>query len=424
MAQTIKIKNSSVVAKVPLVGDLAYGEIALNYADGKIYYKKSDNTIQSISGGVASVSGTAPVVSSGGATPAISIPVATTSVSGYLSSTDWTTFNAKQAALGFTPYNATNPSGYTTNTGTVTSVAALTLGTTGTDVTSTVSNGSTTPVITLNLPTASASNRGALSAADWLTFNDKAPTASPTFTGNVARAAGGYPSGTFHPFDVVGSSSETLVVGSFRSLNVANQALINFQNPAQTGDIINIGSVGTNLVLQTNNTTRINIDSTGNVGIGTTSPGSKLSVVGQIESTLTGYKFPDGTVQATAASGANWTKITANTTATTKKQYVTDTTAGAFTVTLPATPAAGDYVYFVDAGNWATNNLTVARNGSTIEGSATNLIFDVAGLMIQLIYDGSTWQVMSNIGPQGPIGPTGPAVGVGKIIAMAMIFGG
>jgi len=48
---------------------------------------------------VTSVTGTSPIVSSGGTTPAISIPVATTSVSGYLSSTDWTTFNNKQAAL-------------------------------------------------------------------------------------------------------------------------------------------------------------------------------------------------------------------------------------------------------------------------------------------------------------------------------------
>lgn len=57
--------------------------------------------------------------------------------------------------------------------GTVTSVAALTLGTTGTDLSSTVANGSTTPVITLQVPTASATNRGALSSADWSTFNGK-----------------------------------------------------------------------------------------------------------------------------------------------------------------------------------------------------------------------------------------------------------
>jgi hypothetical protein len=48
---------------------------------------------------VTSVTGTAPVVSSGGATPAISMAAATTSVNGYLTSTDWNTFNSKQAAL-------------------------------------------------------------------------------------------------------------------------------------------------------------------------------------------------------------------------------------------------------------------------------------------------------------------------------------
>lgn len=50
-------------------------------------------------GGVTSVTGTAPVVSSGGSTPAISMAAATTSVNGYLTSTDWNTFNGKQAAL-------------------------------------------------------------------------------------------------------------------------------------------------------------------------------------------------------------------------------------------------------------------------------------------------------------------------------------
>jgi hypothetical protein len=110
---------------------------------------------------VTSVTGTAPVVSSGGTTPAISMAAATGSVNGYLTSTDWTTFNNK-------------------GSGSVTSVAALTLGTTGTDLSSTVANGTTTPVITLNVPTASASNRGALSSTDWSTFNGKAPAVTYT----------------------------------------------------------------------------------------------------------------------------------------------------------------------------------------------------------------------------------------------------
>jgi hypothetical protein len=50
-------------------------------------------------GTVTSVTGTAPVVSSGGNTPAISMAAATTAVNGYLTSTDWTTFNGKQDLL-------------------------------------------------------------------------------------------------------------------------------------------------------------------------------------------------------------------------------------------------------------------------------------------------------------------------------------
>ena len=52
----------------------------------------------------------------------ISITQASTSANGYLSSTDWNTFNGKQAALGFTPYNATNPSGYLSSVSLTTNV--------------------------------------------------------------------------------------------------------------------------------------------------------------------------------------------------------------------------------------------------------------------------------------------------------------
>jgi hypothetical protein len=124
------------------------------------------------SGTVTSVTATSPVTSTGGATPVIAMPAATTSVNGYLTSTDWNTFNGKS----------------NTN-GTVTSVAALTLGTTGTDLTSTVADGTTTPVITLNVPTASASNRGVLSSADWTTFNNKG---SGTVTSASVVSANGF----------------------------------------------------------------------------------------------------------------------------------------------------------------------------------------------------------------------------------------
>jgi len=66
------------------------------------------NTAPSSGGTVTSVSGTAPIASSGGNTPAISISQATTSTDGYLSSTDWNTFNGKAAPFtytsGYIPY--------------------------------------------------------------------------------------------------------------------------------------------------------------------------------------------------------------------------------------------------------------------------------------------------------------------------------
>jgi hypothetical protein len=46
MSNQVLLKKSSVTAKVPTTGDLVYGEVALNYADGKLYFKNSSNTVQ------------------------------------------------------------------------------------------------------------------------------------------------------------------------------------------------------------------------------------------------------------------------------------------------------------------------------------------------------------------------------------------
>jgi hypothetical protein len=49
MATSIKLKKSSVPGRAPAANDLEYGELAINYADGTIYYKNTSNTVQSIS---------------------------------------------------------------------------------------------------------------------------------------------------------------------------------------------------------------------------------------------------------------------------------------------------------------------------------------------------------------------------------------
>ena len=82
-------------------------------------------------GTVTSVTGTAPVVSSGGATPAISMPAATSSVNGYLTSTDWTTFNNKGSGT-VTSVGLSAPSIFTVTNSPVTSLGTLTLSYSGT----------------------------------------------------------------------------------------------------------------------------------------------------------------------------------------------------------------------------------------------------------------------------------------------------
>ena len=119
MANRIVLKRSSVANKVPLASDLVAGELAVNLTDKLLYTKDGAGNVVTVggssgggSGTVTGVTATAPVVSSGGTAPVISMAAANTTTPGYLTAADWNTFNGKQAALGFTPYNATNPSGY------------------------------------------------------------------------------------------------------------------------------------------------------------------------------------------------------------------------------------------------------------------------------------------------------------------------
>ena len=108
---------------------------------------------------VTSVTGTAPVVSSGGTTPAISMPKATGSVDGYLSSTDWTTFNNKQPAGTY-----------------VTSVS----GTTG----RITSSGGTTPAIDLASGIATAGTTGSSTLIPVITVDTYGRVTSVTTASN------------------------------------------------------------------------------------------------------------------------------------------------------------------------------------------------------------------------------------------------
>jgi hypothetical protein len=98
---------------------------------------------------------------------------------------------------------------------------------------------------------------------------------------------------------------------------------------------------------------RMIIDNAGNIGIGTTSPGEKLQVVGVIESTSGGIKFPDGTTQTTAASGGGgitWSTVTVNTNIAVNTGYIVNSSNN-IALTLPATCDVGDRVRIVGIGS-------------------------------------------------------------------------
>ena len=88
----------------------------------------------------------------------------------------------------------------------------------------------------------------------------------------------------------------------------------------------------------------------------------------------------------------NTTKITADPgPAVSGVGYFTDTSSSAFNVTLPSSPSAGAVIAVADyADNWGTNNLTILRNGSNIEGSAENFVCNTNGASITFVYVDAT----------------------------------
>ena len=145
----------------------------------------------------------------------------------------------------------------------------------------------------------------------------------------------------------------------------------------------------------------------------------KLTPKGTGKLNLDGIKFPnaDGTanqVLKTDGSGnlsfttltsdgtADWDTSVKTTgfTATANKGYFCNTTSAGFTVTLPATPSAGDEVIILDyAGTFDTNALIISPNGNKIEGATSNLQLSGEREGARLVYIDSTqgWLAYSGI---------------------------
>lgn len=283
--------------------------------------------------------------------------------------------NARTLSINGTAFDLTANRSW--NVGTVTSVG-LELGTTGTDANIANSPITSSGNITLNLPTASASNRGLLSSTDWATFNAKQNALTLTTTGNSGSATlvgstlniptytlaglGGQPLLT-NPVTGTGTSgyltrfTGTTTVGNsvifdngsqigigtaspdaklfvdsgsagavarFNSTNANGGYLTGYSSGTAVWDIgtsVQVFGSGTStdfglntrsgfLGLGTANTERMRITSAGNVGIGTTSPTTKLDVNGIITTTAPGNPWLKFNSTSTISTNRNWDILT------------------------------------------------------------------------------------------------------------------
>lgn len=107
-------------------------------------------------------------------------------------------------------------------------------------------------------------------------------------------------------------------------------------------------------------------------------------------------------IDALAVGGVTYVAKTATYTTQNMEGVLADTSGGAFTVNLPASPSTGDQVIIADSGGvFGTNNLTTGRNSSTINGTAADLVLNIDGVSVQFVYDGSTWEVYAQVGGNG-----------------------
>jgi hypothetical protein len=113
--------------------------------------------------------------------------------------------------------------------------------------------------------------------------------------------------------------------------------------------------------------------------------------------------FKDAFIDSITTTGAingfakRWTAYTANFTAVAGDRILADTSGGAFTVTLPASPAVGDEIHILDsAASFDNNNLTVARNSKKIQGLTADLTLTTENTGIGLVFMSDTygWRVL------------------------------
>lgn len=331
--------------------------------------------------GITVTGGTGAVIGSG---TSIAQHVADSTHNGYLSSTDWSTFNNKQSTLTLTNLTDVGTDGITITNGTGAVVGA-------------------SPV-TIAQQVADTSHNGYLSSTDWNTFNGKQATVSFGAFGSTPNSSGGgisagvitlQPADGTNPGGVTTGAQTIAGVKTFSSTisgSINGNAATVTTNANLTGVITSVGNA-TSIASQTGTGSKFVVDNGPTlispvIGAAT---GTSLSVSGQLTSTVATGTAPlvvSSTTQVANLNAATAGSATTATTATnaTNTAITDDTTTNATMYPTWVTTTTGNLPQKVSSSkltfNPSTSTLTAtnfAGNASTVTTNA-NLTGDVTSV--------------------------------------------
>jgi|LakMenE18May11ns_1017448.scaffolds.fasta_scaffold9956063_3 hypothetical protein len=378
MANTVfKLRRSSVAGKVPTTTDIAIGELAINLTDRKLYSSDGSNTWE-IGANLTSIS-----VSANSTVNNIIISGGIFANGGFGNSGQVLTSNGSATYW-------TSSSG----AGTVTQVNTG-IGLTGGPITS-----SGTIEVVANSGIVANSSGVFVKAGNNVTVNSTgvhvigSGYVRQSFTGNgsntIFTISGGYTSNNLDVYvngirynsSEVDVSSGTTITFTTAPLSGALIEVVGI-----TAGVLNYTTVNTDLAYTWTNTHTFS----NTVTLNAVSANGSLGTANQVLTTNGSVVY---WANASGGSGGgSWIQKTSGYTAVKGEWIMCDTSSGAFTVTLPASPNTNDYVKINVGPVASTNNITIGRNGSTIMSLSENMTINDNNITVEFVYNGSTWRI-------------------------------